>query len=420
MDRASQGSVVVPAAAPSATACIRSLGSRGVNTVAIAETTRAPEFSSRYCDECYVVPDPQADFRGYANALLSLAARPDVRTIAPIREADVWALSRYRSAFADHVRPLWPPVETIRTVYDRLELVATASDADVAVPETTLLADVDDWDDDRIVKPRYALLTADFADDVPPGEIEHPGSVRYLEPGREPDRDSIREGMEHEPIVQERVRGEEYALWALYDEGEVVTTCGKHQLRGYSYAGNTSVARRTTAIPDLEEAGRSLLDALDWHGPASVQFVRDEETGEFTLLEINPRFWVSLSCPIEAGVDFAYDYWRLATGQPVSAPATYETGVTTHLLRGELVYLLSILREENPVIEPPPLSAAAAEVASSVLRHPNFEYLEATDPGPFVRDVQNTVAEAIGLARELSVPRRTRALEELRKPIRRL
>jgi len=37
-----------------------------------------------------------------------------------------------------------------------------------------------------------------------------------------------------------------------------------------------------------------ILGKRDWHGLASVGFMRDENTGEFKLLEINPRFWSSL------------------------------------------------------------------------------------------------------------------------------
>ncbi|MDQ2052556.1 ATP-grasp domain-containing protein [Natronolimnohabitans sp. A-GB9] len=397
MQERGQESVVVPAIAPSSVACIRSLSRRGVRTIAVSETETAPEFASRYCDESYVVPDPADDFVGYRDALLGLAKRSDVAAIAPIRDEDVWTLSRYRSAFADHLRPLWPTLETLRTVYDRTQLIEAASTAGVAVPETQPLEAVDDWNRESIVKPRYVVLTDEFVDGVSPTELVHPGSVRFLEPGREPDRDAIREELGHEPIVQEYVSGPEYALWALYDRGDPVATCQKRQLRGYTYAGNTSVARQTTSIPALERAGRAILDALDWHGPASVQFVRNEATGEFTLLEINPRFWVSVSCPVQAGVDFPYYFWQLAREQPVSTPSTYETDVATHLIRGELLHVSSVLREDNPLVEPPPLSAAIWEVATSIARQPNFDYLRAEDPLPFVYDTYNTVREGLSL-----------------------
>ena len=63
----------------------------------------------------------------------------------------------------------------------------------------------------------------------------------------------------------------------LYNHGEPVATCQKHHIRARSYVDETSAYRKTIHIPELEEASRELLDHLDWHGFASVQFRQDGE-----------------------------------------------------------------------------------------------------------------------------------------------
>jgi predicted ATP-grasp superfamily ATP-dependent carboligase len=388
---------VIPAAAASSLACLRSLGRRGIHTIAVSERDTAPEFRSRYCSERHVVPSPYDRAIDYKDALLTLARREDVRTITPIREADVYLLSKYRSEFQSHITPLWPDRDTIETVYDRVRLIDAAREAGVTVPETLRFDDVVDWSHEQIAKPRYAILASDYVESVAPTTLANPGSTTYLEPGTSPDPDELRSRMGHLPIVQEYIPGQEYALWALYDHGEPVVTCQKHQMRGYTYAGDASVARETVSIPELEEAGRTLLDHLDWHGPASVQFIRDARTGEFTLLEINPRFWLSVQCPIQAGVDFPYYYWRLANDEPVDAPERCPVGVATHLLRGELLYLDSVLRHDYPLVEPPAFSTALWAVARSIVDQPHFDYLSLDDPVPFVRDALNTTIEGLQL-----------------------
>lgn len=151
----------------------------------------------------------------------------------------------------------------------------------------------------------------------------------------------------------------------------------------------------TTHIPELEKVGRALLDHLDWHGFASIQFKKDAKTGEFTFMEINPRAWVSLSCPLEAGMDFPYYYWRLAGGEAVPDEIEFELGVGTHNLPSEGMYLGSILRDENSFVTPPPLPGALWEVVSSLYRQPNCEYLTLDDPGPFARVLLNTLSARI-------------------------
>ena len=86
---ASKGAVVVPAiGTASSTVCLRSLGRRGIETIAVAENRNAPALRSKYCDRAIRVPSPEEDLLGYKEALMDLASRPGVRTIVPLREAD--------------------------------------------------------------------------------------------------------------------------------------------------------------------------------------------------------------------------------------------------------------------------------------------------------------------------------------------
>ena len=54
---------------------------------------------------------------------------------------------------------------------------------------------------------------------------------------------------------------------------------------------------------------QELLDELNWHGVAMVEF-KVTEDGTPYLMEINTRFWGSLQLAIDAGVDFPYNYSR--------------------------------------------------------------------------------------------------------------
>ena len=382
--------VVLAVDSASTTACLRSLGCQGVHTIAASEDETVPGFASRYADETVVTPAPAEDLAGYADSVLALARRPGVEAILPTREEDVYVLSKHRSAFEPHVTTLWPPFETLERAHDRVRLVEAARSVGVSVPETQLLSEVDDWDQNLIVKGRYAVLAPAYVDGLS-GQAHDVASPRYLEPGIEPDREALVREFGHVPIVQEYVPGDEHSLWALYDRGEPVLTCQMHQHRAWKYPGGTSTYRETVADPDLEAAGRAVLDELDWHGFASVQFMRDEQTGEFRLMEVNPRVWASVPCAVRAGADFPRAYWQLANGAGGRVDGEYETGFATHRLRGEAVYLYSVLAHEHAYVDPPPFGSSLREVLASLSTQPHFDYLTLDDPGPFVRDVWNTV-----------------------------
>lgn len=397
--------VVVPAITPpSSLACLRSLGGRGVRTIAVSERETAAAFESRYCDEAYVTPDPVTDVEGYADVLLALAERPDVRTILPARERDALVLAKRRSEFAEHVGTPWPEWETLRRVQDRIELYDVAESVDVAVPDTSLLSETDDFDRGLVVKARYTVPAAEFDDgdgdgdrgDGAVGSHGGDGRTRYLPAGEEPPVDAIRFEMGHDPLVQAYMPDtDEYGFFAVYDHGEPLATFQHRQRRGYKYCGGPSAFRESVDDPALESAGLRLLDALEWHGVAMVEFKRDPETGEFELMEVNPRFWSSLPFTVQAGADFPHHAWLLATGRADEVEPGYDVGVAGHLLRGELLYLHSVLTEEYPLVERPSFPAALREVATSVARHPRFDYLDRGDMGPFLRDLRNLAVDVL-------------------------
>jgi len=366
--------------------CLRSLVPRGIRTVVASPDESAPEFVSRYCDRGVVVPDPAADLLAYRDTLLELAAQTGVRTIIPTQEYDVYVLSQYREDFEEHVDLVIPDPDLLRSVHDRLELFSVAADAGVPIPETTLLTDVEDWDQRHIVKSRYNLLAAAYRDELAPGETASVSTVEHLEPGETPDVASIRAEMGHTPIVQEFVpTADEYMVNALYDHGEPVAVCQQRQVRCSSYVGGGGVYRESVDIPELDAAARTLLDALDYHGLACIEYMEDAETGEFKLAEINPRMWQSLGSTVRTGADFPYFYWLTATGGDAPIDPSYELGVGTHMLEGELSYLLSLFRDSSPHVERPSVPLAVATVVWSCLSDPEFDYLKLDDPMPFLR-----------------------------------
>lgn len=419
-----EGNAVVVPADPggSSLACMRSLGRRGVHVVGTARNADAPALASRYCDETHVLPDPGEDVAAYARALRSLARRPDVDAIVPLSEVDAYVLSRHRDAFATHVGTPWPDADVMRTAQDRVALFERAADAGVRTPETALLGEFDAWTDRYVVKPRHTVVVVDGG--------ARTGTASVHEAGVEPDVTSFVDEMGHEPIAQAYVPSAgEFGFFALYDHGTPVATFQHRRVRSYTYDGGASVYRESIADDALADAGRRVLDALDWHGPAMVEFRKDARDGEYVLLEVNPRFWGSLPLAVAAGVGFPAAYWTLSMGGDVTDAASavgsqdatgedsarlagersragdesaatdggrpgvdvgatgrpgYEVGVGCHRLLGECSYLLSVHERTFEHVERPSLAREVAAVARSLVAQPNFDVLSLSDPKPFL------------------------------------
>lgn len=397
----SEGSVLVPAVdVPSTVAVVRSLGSVGVDTVVVSEADDTPARYSAYCDEFVSVPDPDEDLLAYKDALLDLASDEDVRTIVPVREEDAYVLAKYRDEFERYVTLVCPPLSSLRQVHDRIQLAEAAESAGVPIPETRLLDDVDDWSPELIVKSRYNLLTSSYVDSLAPDEVATVSRIEHTTPGEAPDGAMLIEEMGHEPIVQEYVRPEdEYMVAALYEDGEPVASFQHRQVRGTSYLGSGGVYRESVSDSELDEVARTLLEHLEWHGLACLEYIRDAETGEFKLVEINPRMWQSLASTVRMGADFPLYYWLAATGEIDSIDPGYDVGVGCHWLKGELLHALSLFRYDSPLVERPGVPGRLWEIVTSCYRQPRFDYLSLDDPGPFVQDCWSLLEELPGLSR---------------------
>ncbi|MGI5817372.1 MAG: ATP-grasp domain-containing protein [Armatimonadota bacterium] len=74
-----------------------------------------------------------------------------------------------------------------------------------------------------------------------------------------------------------------------------------------------------------------------------MEFRRCSETGQFYLLEINPRFWGSVALSEAAGINFPALYYHCARGEEVETP-TYREGVRLRLMPTYLASGLMSLR----------------------------------------------------------------------------
>lgn len=361
--------------------CMRSLHRAGVDTVVASELERIPHFSSRYCSERVRLPSPWTDLIGYRDGLLEVAARPEVRTIVPVRECDVYLFARYAEAFEEHVSLVAPPMSTLERGHDRIRLAGAADSAGVPYARTEPLSTVADWNVDAVVKSRYNILTDAYCSEFDAGEAAEVNQVTFLPAEESPDPTELREGFRHEPIVQEFVpEADKHLYCALWDEGEPLATYQHKQIRKVSWVGGGGVYRKSAFSQDVDEMATRLLEELDWNGFACIEYIKDADTGEWKFLELNPRVWLSLPEAVRAGVDFPKFYWQAANGDTGPFDVTYPIGMPCHISYGELKHLMSIRSDESPFLDAPSFGRRALEIAVSCLRNRRFDYLRTDDP----------------------------------------
>lgn len=98
-----------------------------------------------------------------------------------------------------------------------------------------------------------------------------------------------------EVIVQEFLLGGAKSLFSFgsfFAEGEVFGGFSVNRIRQkpMDFGISTSFAR-TVLSPEIENLALKFLKGIDYFGMSEVEFMLDESTGTYKLLEINPRSW---------------------------------------------------------------------------------------------------------------------------------
>jgi carbamoyl-phosphate synthase large subunit len=123
-----------------------------------------------------------------------------------------------------------------------------------------------------------------------------------------------------EAIVQRRIIGPHYATSMVCDRQHRALARLTIKKLTVCQRGSTWSAVRVNE-PRLEADFSKFLHSLGWTGPGEGEFIRDEVTDRFYLIEVNPRFtgWIYYSAAL--GCNQPAVAVRLALGEAVDSPS---------------------------------------------------------------------------------------------------
>lgn len=127
-------------------------------------------------------------------------------------------------------------------------------------------------------------------------------------------------------IVQSFIRGEEFNITGLGDGLGGLSACCmiRKSIRSAKGKGFGGVV---VDDPQLLETCKRIIAELKWNGPMELEFIQDETSGEFYLLEMNPRFPAWIDFPARIGCNMPVMLLEQMTGKPLpSVPVQCPVG----------------------------------------------------------------------------------------------
>lgn len=333
----------------SALAATRSLGRRKVPVVVADQMKRNLASASEYCGDTFTYPSPTADLRGFLSTVKAECLQRGISVIFPMTDISMAAVLKHRDEFQKFQLPF---VEflTFEAVSDKWNLLGVAQRLNITVPQTHYISD------SRSLERVYPILKfpvvlKPYRSMIWTNGHCNAASVKYAESARELEATVAQyEYFERNPfLIQEYISGQAHGIFLLYNQGQLVTSFAHRRLRENPPSGGVSVlCESVEKNPEAWRMARTLLDHIGWHGVAMVEF-KVTADGTPYLMEVNGRFWGSLQLAIDAGVDFPWLLYQLATGKTVDTVDGYATGVRSRWLLGDLAWLWKVLaRNELP------------------------------------------------------------------------
>ena len=263
-----------------------------VGTIGIFHRPHPYVFSGQFTKKVVIRED---NIEKFVLKVLEFSKKNKIKYILPVRFVDVFFFARLRKMFEEEgIEVMVTDFERIKMVSDRVNLpqlfkgIASVP-CRVHVTQGMGLGDVAEALGDL----RPPLVVKGLGDHSSP-------SFHVLMEG------AVREAHRRRPcVVEEFVHGIARGYFAVSHEGKpLLEYTHQRVVEEYPVGGPSIAAEGPVGDPALLEIGRRLLRRISWTGPIMVETKWDPATGEYNVLEINPKFWGSIDLPLSQGYHF--------------------------------------------------------------------------------------------------------------------
>ena len=318
---------------------VRSLGKKGIPVYTSDFVSSSMSFFSRYSKGHFLYPSPYRKQEDFIVSLIQNCKRLKTDVLIPVFE-ESFLIAKHKEKIENCVRVVLPDYEQILFAHNKDRWEPLARRLGIPVPETFPIADLQSG--------KRCLSDLNYPVLMKPKQGGGAWAITQANSERELQillAKATNEGLPWERFFcQEKISGETHCVAMLFNHGEMRAKVAYRQLRDYPVTGGQATLRVSIRSEAAEGHLQRLLEEMNWHGVCQADFIVDERTREPYLIDINPRFWGSLTQAIASGVDFPYLLYRIAVNGDVEPQTAFKTGVATRWIGGDLRGFLPLLR----------------------------------------------------------------------------
>ena len=383
-----------------ALAVSRSLGKSGYVLASCSHSSWQISSASKFVEYSFKCPNPSETPKEYGKWLLRTVASWKPQLLLPVTNASLEVVLEHYEVLKTKISiPIASP-EACNKANDKAYLLNLAANLGIQVPKSEVLVN----QSDSFASCKEAIQNFVYPACLKPklSDTRTTSGIVKIRPSYPQDPDAvIRElnSLSHKDIdllLQQYIKGSGLGVFALCWEGEVLCTFAHRRILEKPPSGGVSVLSESIKPEEAPVKEASLLlEKLNWHGVAMVEFKVDENSKTY-LMEINPRFWGSLQLAIDCDRNFPKLLCQLALAddsqkesilEEIRNLPNFHVGRRLRWLLGCLDHLIIRFKED-------PLKTLISLVSENSLKlklnsKTRLEIFSLKDIQPFFREIGN-------------------------------
>jgi D-aspartate ligase len=369
-------------------AVARSLGRRGVTVIGLDRDENGYGLHSRYTAVAGLCPYPLDDERGFVDLLMEIGGALKRKAVLfPCLDEWVFAVARHASELGEFFVLPFSDLETVERILDKNLLYRKCEERRIPIPRTFYVGEqsperiAGEISFPCIVKP---ALQREFTNEF--GEKVFRAEARQ-------DFLSFCERAGHHPLLAQEIVGAGldsfYSLCSYIGrDGEPKGVFVGRKLEQYPPDFGTACLVDSRYVDEIVERGVDILRQFGYHGISEVEFIYDEPSGDFKLLDINTRVWKWIGLPIRAGIDLPWLAYADAVNGSVEEAARQRDALRWVYLKDYVA-----LRRARAGVDETTLTRQDWLNLIAGRSEPEGEIVDAVlssdDPGPFVQMIES-------------------------------
>lgn len=290
---------------------------KGLQIHVMTEKRFIPARFSRYVKKIHPY-DTKLDPSDWIARINDLVCQYKIDVVMPVHDTAIRQLIEYKSQLQNTDHCLLPPsLSAFDQAKNKDMLAALLTDMKIPVPTS--------WKLDKEFENLELIKECDFPVLLKPTQVS--GSGRGIK--RFESKQELADYLSLHPLtttyfVQQWIEGYDLGCHMLCKDGEILAFTMQ---KGFLFSPRPftpQVGMHMLYDEKVYQLASKVMKRLSWSGLADMDLRFDQKKGEYNVLEINPRFWLTMVASQVAGVNYPWLYCRTVLGESFEMPVYKE------------------------------------------------------------------------------------------------